>query len=147
MKSYIFDIFIICLALGVFSTLAPEQYKKVISASMGLILAAYLLSPIVGLLEEIKYPELPEISEDGDGIYIDTAKAAFEDGIRSYISGQFTIDKECIEVEVVGFDFSSMRAERVLVTLSGKGAFADTKKIKSSLEKEKLGEIEIKIEL
>jgi hypothetical protein len=147
MKSYIFDIFIICLVLGLLSTLTPERYKKAVSTAMGIILAAYLISPMVGLFEEIKYPELPEFSENGDGIYIDTAKAAFEDGIRNYIATEFAIDKECIEVEAVSFDFASMKAERLLVTLSGKGAFADTKKIKSSLEKENLGQIEIKIEL
>ena len=148
MKNYLFDIFILSLAFGIAVTLSPERYKKVITATLGVLLAASLLSPLsslFGAIESIAPPEISDGEEEGD--YIKVAKSAFEKGVRSFISSEFSVSEDCVEVEAVGFDFSSLRAEKILVTLTGRAALADTKKIKSRLEGENLGLVEVKIEI
>ncbi len=148
MKSYLFDLFILSLVFGLLLQLSPEGYKKIISSALCLILATSLLSPLSSLIGDLDKIEPPEFSEEeGEGAYIEVARSAFEEGVRSFLSSEFSVSRDCIEVEAVGFDFSTMTAERLIVTLTGRAAFLDTKKVKARLEQHSVGVVEVKIEI
>ncbi len=148
MKTYLTDVLALSLIFGIISALASPRYKKCVSAALGLILSAHLLLPLGDLSINFSSPSLPW--SDGTlegGEYTEAVKLAFESGICSYVSSEMSIDEDCIEVEAIGFNPSSMRAEKILVTLSGAGVLANTKKVKALLEKANLGEAEVKIEI
>lgn len=148
MKYYLFDLFILALIFGLLISLSPERYKRVATAALCLVLATHLLSPLGALIGDIGNIKPPEFSEEEqEGSYIEAAKSAFEEGVRAYLSAEFSIGREYIEVEAVSFDFSSMTAKKILVTLKGRGAILDTKKVKARLEEQSLGEVEVKIEI
>lgn len=147
MKSYLFDLFVLSLIFGLLLHISPERYKKTVSSALCLILMTGLLSPMSSLIREIESIEPPEFDEtEGEGAYTEVARSAFEDGVRSLLSSEFSVDPELIEVEAVGFDFSAMTAERLIVTLKGRATLLDTKKVKARLEGESLGAVEVKLE-
>ena len=147
MKAYLFDLFLLSLIFGILLHLSPDRYRRIITSALCLILMTCLLSPITALVGDLGSLEPPDFDQEQEGgAYIDTARSAFEEGVRSYLSSEFSVDAECIEVEAIGFDFSAMTAERLIVTLKGRGTLLDTKKIKNRLEAENLGEVEVKLE-
>lgn len=147
MKSYLGDLFALSLIFGILSSVTAPAYKKSVNAALALILSARLLLPLSSLDLGISStpPSLDDLTQGGE--YSENVKEAFEYGIRNYLSGELSLDEDCIEVETVGFDVGTMRAERILVTLSKKGALANTKKVKALLEEAGLGEAEVKIEI
>jgi hypothetical protein len=147
MKAYLFDLFLLSLIFGILLHLSPDRYRRIITSALCLILMTCLLSPLTALVGDLGSLEPPDFDQEQEGgAYIDTARSAFEEGVASYLSSEFSVDAECIEVEAIGFDFSAMTAERLIVTLKGRGTLLDTKKIKNRLEAENLGEVEVKLE-
>ena len=64
----------------------------------------------------------------------DTAvKWAFEDGICEYIASEYRVDRSEVTVTADGFDLSTLRAQRIYVTLSGRAALLDYKEIESEI--------------
>jgi hypothetical protein len=74
---------------------------------------------------------------------------AFEEGIADYVSGRWGIDRDYVRVSVDGFDMESLTAERIYVTLSGKGLLVDYKRIEEALVPEftRDGECEVSLDL
>lgn len=147
MKSYLSDAFALSLIFGILSSVASAPYKKCVNAALALILSARLLLPLstldIGISSTL--PDLDDLTQSGE--YSQSVKEAFEYGIRSYLSRELSLDEDCIEVEAVGFDAAAMRAERILVTLTKRGALVNTKKVKALIEEAELGEAEVKIEI
>jgi hypothetical protein len=68
-----------------------------------------------------------------DGMTDSAIEDAFEDGIAQYVSDRWGVDRECIVVNVDGFDMESLTAQRIYVTLAGMGALVDYKRIEEAL--------------
>jgi hypothetical protein len=90
---------------------------------------------------KIRFPT-PEISL-GDDICL----ASFEEGIARHVSQRWELKLEEIEVEAVGFSREEMRAEKIIISLHGKAALSDYKRIEKELSELELGEVEVKIEI
>lgn len=81
-----------------------------------------------------------------NGLYAEVGEIAFSAGIAESVADKFSLDRSEIAVRLVGFDFSQMRAEKIIITLSGSAAPADMRGIEKYISDEKLGECEVKIE-
>ena len=93
------------------------------------------------LLWAVAYPladgavDLSQLLPEGDVIYsdtvfYDTARDAFESGLKSALSDRFGISEDSLEVCVTDLDLSSMRAKGVKITLSGGAIFKRPEDIK-----------------
>ena len=112
---------------------------------MGLILTLVILALLPTVYKtvsnKIRFPT-PEIYL-GDDICL----ASFEEGIARHVSQRWELKREEIEVEAVGFSREEMRAEKIIISLHGKAALSDYKRIEKELSELELGEVEVKIEI
>ena len=74
-----------------------------------------------------------EMPFDYEGKSDDAIELAFEDGVAAYISDRYGVERECIKVMADGFSLEKLQAERIYVTLSGKAALLDYKRIEKCL--------------
>lgn len=137
----------IALAVGISHT----RLKRSTSFGAGVLLICVIMLPLVDIIKDIDVKiDTDGYFESGDTELSDEAlEAAFEEGIREYLAQEYRVDKELITVMADGFELESMRAERIYVTLTGKAATLDYKRIESDLEKEftKGGECEVSLKI
>ncbi len=145
MKEYLLLIIVLAAVLDLLLHFSNEKFKDISQGALGLILILAILLPLPGIYKKIS-GELqfssPEISE-GDDICL----SAFEEGIAQYLSDRWGLKREDVEVEAVGFLREEMRAEKILISLHGKAALSDYKRIEKELSELGLGEVEVKIEI
>ncbi|HBJ19312.1 MAG TPA: hypothetical protein DDY70_06225 [Clostridiales bacterium] len=152
MKGYLVGVIATATLVSLASLfLRGKEVERAGKIAFGLILLTALLLPLGDLLPTLweklaGEPTLPSVTEDGT-LYETVGKEAFEDGIARAVAEKFSIPKEKITVRAEGFDFSSMRAQKILLTLRGRGAFADPKKIAAYITGAGLGECEVDFEI
>ena len=116
--------------------------------AISVILLYSIISPLVPLFEDLKDFSFSELDFDKeeftDGAYLEVGEAAFREGIARAVSEKFGLDEEKIVVTIFGFDFETMRAERINITLLGRGIELDFREIEAYVEKNGLGECEVK---
>ena len=145
----------ICGVVGVCAVISLAgfvSYRGELDRAVKGALAVIMLAAIVLPLRGLSLEGLPDFSEDGflpegGAEYEKVGREAFEEGIRLAIAEKFHIDEENIAVTAVGYDFSSMRAERIRVLLSGGAVTADARQIRSYITEQGLGECEVEIEI
>lgn len=145
MKEYLLFIIVLAAVLDLLLHFSNEKFKDISQGALGLILILAILLPLPGIYKKIS-GELqfssPEIFE-GDDICL----SAFEEGIAQYLTDRWGLKREDVEVEAVGFLREEMRAEKILISLHGKAALSDYKRIEKELSELGLGEVEVKIEI
>ena len=145
MGKYLLSITALAVALDLLEVLSAEKYKAITRGAVSVILTVAIITPIPSLVEEIKREPDFSYVEKNEGE--DICLASFEEGIARYIAAEFNLSRECISVEAVGFDVQTMRAERILITLSGSAAMANYKRIEKTVSELNLGEAVVKIEI
>ena len=144
MGEYLLSIITLAIIFDVLELFSAERYKGLTRAAMSLILVMAILSPLPSLIEKIGGElDFSEIEGSGEDIRL----SAFGDGIREYISSEFDLDSDEVAVEIVGFDKEEMKCEKILITLSGRAALADYKRVERLIDELGLGEAEVKIEI
>ena len=144
MGEYLLSIITLAIIFDGLELFSAERYKGLTRAAMSLILVMAILSPLPSLVEKIEGDiDFSEIEGSGEDIRL----SAFGDGIREYISSEFDLDSDEVAVEIVGFDKEEMKCEKILITLSGRAALADYKRVERLIDELGLGEAEVKIEI
>lgn len=138
------------LAGAVGAYLCHDKMKVATKIACQLLLVLAIAAPISDLVGSIasgdfSLPEFP-LAEDG-GAYEEVAKDAFLKGISIAIQDKYGISAEEVYVGCDGFDFESMTAKRIYVTLMGRGAFSDYKAVKIYVEDNFGGDCVVEIEL
>lgn len=144
MGEYLLSIITLAIVFDILELFSAERYKGLTRAAMSLILVMAILSPLPSLIDRIG-GELDFTEAEGSGE--DIRLSAFGEGIREYISSEFDLDAEEVLVEIVGFDGEEMRCEKILITLSGRAALADYKRVERLIDGLGLGDAEVKIEI
>ncbi len=151
LKVYFTDVMYLCTFIAVAVGISHPRLKKSTTFGAGVLLICVILLPLVDIIKDIDVKiDLEEYLENVESEASDDAlEAAFEEGIREYISSEYTVDKEFITVMADGFDLECLRAERIYVTLSGKAALLDYKRMELRIESEftKGGECEVSVKL
>ena len=144
MGEYLLSTITLAIIFDILELFSAERYKGLTRAAMSLILVMAILSPLPSLVEKIGGElDFSEIEGSGEDIRL----SAFGDGIREYISSEFDLDSDEVAVEIVGFDKEEMKCEKILITLSGRAALADYKRVERLIDELGLGEAEVKIEI
>lgn len=145
MGKYLLSITVLAVALDLIEFVSADRYKALTKACVGIILVMAIITPLPALIEKMQ--EDLDFSEIGDMQAEDIRISAFEDGIAQYISESFGLSRECVSVEAEGFNSDDMKAEKILITLTGSAVAANYKKIESVVNGLGLGEAEVKIEI
>ena len=145
MGKYLLSITVLAVALDLIEFVSADRYKALTKACVGIILVMAMITPLPALIEKMQ--EDLDFSEIGDMQAEDIRISAFEDGIAQYISESFGLSRECVSVEAEGFNSDDMKAEKILITLTGSAVAANYKKIESVVNGLGLGKAEVKIEI
>ncbi len=152
MKGYLVGVVAVAALVSLASLfLKGKETERTAKIAFGLILLCEMLLPLSELLPTVWEKLGGEISvpgaEEGTPLYEETGERAFADGIARAVSEKFGIPREQIDVRLENFDFPSMRAEKIFLTLRGRGALSDPKTVERYITESGLGDCEVNFEI
>ena len=116
--------------------------------AISVILAYFVISMLVPIIENVRDFDISEITESIDtpsgGAYLEVGEEAFALGIKKLLYDKWGISENESAVAVIGFDFETMKAERIIITLLAGAFTSDFHEIEAYVEKAGLGECEVK---
>lgn len=124
------------VALGLIGAAAHPQLSRETEAAIGVLCLFALAAPVAAAIPSLLDP--PSIEESipaltPEGGYIELGERAFTEGISRYVAEELSVGEDEIALEVSGFDFEAMRAERITLILSGSAVLSDLRGIRQSL--------------
>lgn len=150
MGEYAIAVFAVSAVVSVLGYFAYRKSAAVASALAVLILYA-VLAPVIEYLAKFDvndiYSEIEGASGEYGEEYIAVTRDALSDGIRRLVCEKYSLSVENVRVLLEGFDFDSMKAERIRIILSGKAITADRLGIAEYINKYEWGRCEVEIEI
>lgn len=114
-----------------------------------LVILLYVsVTPVAALVTEFTEDDFfldidSDVGELGENAYGKVGEEAFKLGIRKAIAEKWDIYETDVLVNVSGFDFENMRAEKINVTLLGGGMGVDYRAVQEYIQKNGLGSCEV----
>lgn len=142
LNEYIVFALMLSAATGVISALSHRALARETELAVGVICLLSLSLPIaasVPSILDIPRPSSTPVAEAVGG-YLSVSEEAFCVGVREYVAEELSADEENVIVSLEGFNFSTMRAERITLTLSGAAAVGDVRALKQDVRSLFLGE-------
>ena len=151
LREYIIRLLIIATFVAFATAVAHPGLRQATGFATGILVICAIMLPLVDIIKDINLNfDVDEyLGSTKNEQPEDVIKVAFEDGIREYISVEYGVDESLVIVLADGFDMSKMRAERIYVTLMGKAALLDYKRIEEMIEREftNNGECEVSVKI
>ena len=138
LREYFIGVLGLALLLSILLSLSHPRLTAVTRFGAGVLLFSAVLLPLVDIIDDFDIDSaLDGIAGGIDYEVGDSAiEMAFEDGVAEYIAKKYGVDRECVGVNADGFDISTLTADRIYVTLSGKGLLLDYKMIEAEVVSE-----------
>lgn len=117
--------------------------------AVSVVLLYTALVPLVSFASSLGETDFFELIDMGEaptlegGAYVELSEEAFKLGIERLIADRWSLEESSVVVSCVGFDFSSMRAEKISVVLLKGGALVDRRAVERYVESVGLGECEV----
>ena len=151
MGEYLGAVVAMSAVLGVISYVSyPSGCERSVKFALTVLLLFCAMTPILGFASEIIGADVGGILSGIEGGNVNdsgesekTAEEAFKEGICKLLFTKFKIDEGDVEVYVFNFDFKAMRAGKIKILLSGRGAGADFRGIEEYITECGLGECEV----
>lgn len=153
MKAYLAGVIAVSSLVSLASLfLRGKETERATKIVFGVILFTSLFLPLRDLLPELREKIVgegtPSLPLEGDLPYCtEVGKEAFAEGVVRAVAEKFSIPREDIGIRVENFDFRSMRAEKILLTMRGRGALFDPRRIEDYVTGAGLGECEVGFEI
>lgn len=128
-------VYTICVAVisGITSLISHPSGAKESNMALGVICLLSLAVPALNLFSSFTdiptLDSIPAYSEIQGG-YTDVSEAAFSAGVRKGIAEEFDLAIDEVRVDIRGFDFETMRASELVITLSGAARGADVRSMR-----------------
>lgn len=145
MGEYLLSITTLAISFDLLEIMSAERYKALTRAAVSLILIMAIITPLPSLIGKIQGDLDFSMGDSVEGE--DIRLASFEEGIAGYIASEFDLLREEVEVEAINFNSNVMKAEKILITLTGRAVFANYKSIEKAVNQLGLGVAEVKIEI
>lgn len=147
MSEYALAVFGICLVVGICLALLGGSGKAQ-SLALGIITLWVILSPLGDMIAHFDPNSFDVvIPEYGSGEIDALIEDAFADGICTAVADKFSLDRGDIRVRLYGFDKEKMRAEKIMIILSGRAALSDYKAVEKYINSLEVGEGNVEIEI
>ncbi len=155
LTEYLFSVVIFASVAGFLSFAAyPGKSEKTIKFATAVLLLYTVLTPVFaivsgftdGSIEDILTPDY-EAPNPNDEEYLAIAENAFKEGICKLICTKYGAKSDEMNIFIYGFDFRSMKCEKIKVVLFGTSAILDTRGIAAYITEEGLGKCEVDIRL
>ena len=152
---YLGAVVVMSAILGLISYVSyPGSSEKTVKFAASVLLLYTALTPLLSFAGKITSGDLDNLLADFDvespqidDEYIKVAESAFKDGIFELLNSRFSVAEENAEIFVFGFDFRSMKADKIKIILLGDGVVADFRGIESYITGAGLGECEVNVRI
>ncbi len=149
MSEYALAVFGICLVVGICLTVSHGS-SKAQSLALGIITLWVILSPLGDIIEHFdpnSWMDSIDIPDYDSGEIDIVIEDAFADGICSAVADKFSLNRDDIRVRLYGFDKEEMRAEKIMIILSGRATLSDYKAVEKYINSMEVGECNVEIEI
>lgn len=149
MSEYALAVFGICLVVGICLALLGGSAKAQ-SLALGIITLWVILSPLGDIIEHFNpnsWMDSIDIPDYDSGEIDALIEDAFADGICTAVADKFSLDRRDIRVRLYGFDKEKMRADKIMIILSGRAALSDYKAVEKYINSLEVGEGNVEIEI
>lgn len=140
------------VALGVLVSYGGRT-ARLSSAAMGIVLLYTVTVPLIsmtsdlsGLLNVDYLDEFKVECDVNDTLFYDRTVVAFSEGVERLVCEKYDLKSDDVYVSARSLDIETMRAEKVIIILSGRAVSADARSIEEAIESAGLGECEVKID-
>ena len=138
LKEYALLVLKLSAFVGIAINLAHPKQIKMMRFALGIILISAIMLPLVDIIGEnpvdfITFTKLDDLEVEAND---EAVESAFEEGIGKYICTKYSLLPSEVKVNADGFDFSVMRADRIYVTLFGKGVYIDYRRLEDEIAEE-----------
>ena len=151
LEGYFVSVLYVSLIGVILLSLTHQRVRGVTSFGVRAVMICAILLPLVDIIRDFDADSLlNEVLGDIDYTVGDSAiELAFEDGVADYVAQSYGVARECVTVMVDGFDIGSLSAERIYVTLYGRAALIDYKRVEKEVRETfaPSGECEVSISL
>ncbi len=125
-----------CMVVSLCSFISYSRTDgRVTSLALGIILISSLIVPIGSVVSS--FDTLGDDFSYGGTVDSEAREEqlllAYKNGIKAAIAEEFSVDKEQISVEIVGFDSGEFTCTLCRVSLHGKAALVDYRRVESLL--------------
>lgn len=151
MTEYMRGVFALSCVISVCSLLVYKEKKDFsVRFAFATVIVYAALMPVISFFTSSHGAPSFDYEFDLDGYsedYIEVAEDAFCEGIKRFVSDEYGLESDEVFVFVEGFDFSSMRAEKIRIILSGASVFSDLKAIEKDINELDVGRCSVEIEI
>ena len=137
-------VFAVAFAAAVASFVSYDGGKGLgARGAIAIILLLAVSRPIIAFATDIcenREPTFSGFDAELDYEYEEVAMDAFKNGIIELLAEEYSLERENFSVKTEGFDFSTLTAEKIYVTLYGRAAFCDPLAVERLIENYGLGE-------
>ena len=135
------------LALASFVIYDEERLKSA-RFTLGIVTLAAVLTPLIFAIKGIENIDFSYTDTDySTEIVTQTLKEAFENGIAEAVESKFSVESGDVLVVAEGFDEEKMRAERIILTLSGRAVLKNVGAIESYVTELGLGKCTAEVKI
>ena len=115
--------------------------------AISVVLLLAVLSPLPALISDLPVLQEPIIPDGIEGTeeYIRVAEEAFKDGISEMLAQKYSLPEEDFAVKLENFDFATMSAERISVTLRAGAVVCDPLAVERYINSYGIGECHAEI--
>ncbi len=151
MNEYLISLISVSALISLSSAVLYREEKegRAVKCAFAVLLLYILIMPLLGALksfdpEVLKFDTGAHYPAEESGIEA-SAEEGFVQGIRLFLADEFSLEQNDIEVKVTGFDFSTVKAEKITIILKGSAAYADFRAVREKIEKNGFGSCEVEI--
>ncbi len=127
---------------------------RISRAAMAMVLLYTVTLPIISvtgdvsqLISEDFFDDIKVEYDPDDTLFYERTASAFSDGVKKFVCGEYRFADDDVRVTVRSLDVESMRAEKIIIVLSGRAIIADARSVAETVEDAGLGECEVKIDV
>ena len=152
MKEYVASIVAVSILAAIASFVSyGGASERAVKGAVSVILIYTVCMPVADMIGNFSINDFEFEWHSDDTVisseYLNVSEDAFAVGIKKYVCEEFKLNETEVHVQIYGFDFEKMRAERIALTLSGRAVLSDVVRIERSVENSGLGECEVKIKI
>ena len=122
MSEYMISVFLLSMITGTLEMLVFKGGRGSGERVAFAVLVAFtVLTPVEKLIESFdtdSYLDIPEYGEEGEAQYEIAVREAVEASLEKAISDEFSVKVESVKVRVADLSLETMKAEKVIITLS-----------------------------
>ena len=154
MVEYLISVVVMSAAVGFLGYAKyPSSSEKATGFAASVLLLYTILNPVASFIIDVGENGFDYVLSDTGAYYPDdelayseVAEDAFKEGICKLLFTKFGIEENGVRIETKGFDFETMKCEKIKIVLVGTEMFSNWRAVRDYVTESGLGECEVSMD-